>query len=123
MDFVVGTPSRYHKRVMVSPNAPTRIPKGSYFFVLHQRGEPIASGIAEYYNGYTIRVIEVRSEFRRKGLGNYIVSEIVKFLHPKGKEIRLYVDPSNKPAISLYTKLGFKKVKEGTAFGDKYIHS
>lgn len=107
---------------MLTEKAPSTIPKGSYFFVLKKDGI-MASGIAEYYNGYTLRIIEVRSDLRGKGIGTEFVSKIVKFLKPKHKEIRLYVDPTNKPAVAVYTKLGFKKVKEGTAFGDKYVHS
>jgi GNAT superfamily N-acetyltransferase len=124
MDFMIGTPSRYSKRFMLAKKAPTTLPKGSYFFVLKENRELLGSAIAEYYgNGYTLRLVEIRETNRGKGLGKLLVSQIVSFLKPKGKEIRLYVDPTNKPAIAVYTKLGFKKIKSGTAFGDKYVHA
>lgn len=124
MDFITGTPSRYSKRYMVSAKAPSTIPKGSYFFVLRDKRELLGSAIAEFYgNGYTLRVVEIQESKRGKGLGKLLMTQIVSFLKTKQKEIRLYVDPSNKPAISLYTKLGFKKIKSGTAFGDKYVHA
>ena len=49
-----------------------------------------------------------------EGLGYLEDIEIIKLakkdLKPKPKIIRLGVFPTNKPAISLYKKLGFKKV-------------
>lgn len=58
--------------------------------------------------------ISVRKEYRGMGLGSYLMKEIIKLakkeLKPKPKIIRLSVLPTNKPAINLYKKLGFKKV-------------
>ena len=124
MDFMIGTPSKYSKRYMLADKAPTTLSKGSYFFLLKQNRQILGSAIAEMYvNGYTLRIVEIREDIRGRGLGKLFVSEILSFLKPKQKEIRLYVHPANKPAITVYTKLGFKKIKSGTAFGDKYVQS
>lgn len=58
--------------------------------------------------------ISIRREYRRIGLGSYLVEKIIKLakkeLKPKPKIIRLGVYPINKPALSLYKKFSFKKV-------------
>jgi len=60
--------------------------------------------------------IAIRSSYRGIGLGNYLMEEIVKLakkeLKPKPKIIKLSVFSTNKPAIKLYEKQGFKKVAE-----------
>jgi len=57
--------------------------------------------------------ISTRRDYRRIGLGKYLMKEIIKLakkeLRPKPKIIRLSVFPTNKPAIKLYQKFGFKK--------------
>lgn len=56
----------------------------------------------------------IRKDYRGIGLGKYLMAEIIKLarkeLKPKPKIIRLSVFPTNKPAIRLYKKYGFKKV-------------
>ena len=58
--------------------------------------------------------ITIRKSYRGIGLGTYLTDKILKLakkeLKPKPKIIRLSVFPTNKPAISLYKKFGFKKV-------------
>ena len=58
--------------------------------------------------------INIRKEYRKMGFGNYLTGKIIdmakKELYPKPKIIRLGVFSTNKPAISLYKKYGFKKV-------------
>jgi ribosomal protein S18 acetylase RimI-like enzyme len=121
MDFRIGTPSQYSKSKMVAEKAPDSIPPRSYFLTMKDGPQLVGSLIAKRYNdSYVIRLVEVLGEFRGMGFGTKMMNEIIQFLKPKKLPILLYVDPFNKPAISVYTKLGFKKVKEGTAFGDKY---
>lgn len=58
--------------------------------------------------------IAIRKDYREIGLGSYLMKEIIKLakkeLKPRPKIIRLRVFPTNKPAIRLYRKFGFKKV-------------
>jgi len=58
--------------------------------------------------------ITIRKGYRGIGLGKYLMGEIIKLakkeLKPKPKIIRLSVFATNKPAIGLYKKYGFKKV-------------
>lgn len=58
--------------------------------------------------------IAIRKGYRGIGLGSYLMKEVIKLakkeLKPRPKIIRLGVFPTNKPAIRLYRKFGFKKV-------------
>ncbi len=60
--------------------------------------------------------ITVRKDYRGIGLGGYLTNQIIKLakkqLKPSPKNIRLSVFSTNKPAITLYKKCGFKKVAE-----------
>ena len=57
--------------------------------------------------------IIIKKDYRAIGLGSYLIKEIIKLakkeLNPQPKIIRLSVFPTNKPAIKLYKKQGFKK--------------
>ena len=58
--------------------------------------------------------ISVRKGYRRIGLATYLGKEVIKLakkeLKPAPEIIKLSVYSANKPALKLYTKLGFKKV-------------
>lgn len=58
--------------------------------------------------------IIIRKEFREMGFGNYLMKETIKLakkqLKPHPKIIRVSVFSTNKPALNLYKKNGFKKV-------------
>ena len=124
MDFFIGTPSQYSKSKMVAENAPTSIPKGSYFVTMKDGPELAGSLIAKRYeNSFIIRHVEIRGDYRGIGFGKKIMDVIIEHLKPKKLPIQLYVDPQNTPAVNLYKKLGFKLIKKGAAFGDKYALS
>ncbi|MCD6177790.1 GNAT family N-acetyltransferase [bacterium] len=59
-------------------------------------------------------VVMVHREYRRRGIGEYLSRKAIelakKYLRPSPRIIRLSVLPTNKPAMNLYRKLGFKKV-------------
>jgi ribosomal protein S18 acetylase RimI-like enzyme len=58
--------------------------------------------------------ITIKKGYRGIGLGTYLMKEIIKLakgkLKPKPRILRLTVFPTNKPAMGLYKKLGFKVV-------------
>lgn len=121
MDFYIGTPSQYSKSKMVSEKAPKSIPAGSYFLTAKDGPELAGSLIAErYQDTYVIRLVEVREDFRGFGVGTKLMTHIIHYLKPKKRPIILYVDPKNHTAVHIYKKLGFKLIKSGAAFGDKY---
>jgi len=57
---------------------------------------------------------KIISACRGVGMGKYLMAEVIKLakreLKPKPEIIRLSVFSNNKPAISLYRKIGFKEV-------------
>lgn len=57
--------------------------------------------------------IAVLPEFRRRGIGTALMVKAMDFMRGKygAAEVYLEVRVSNEPAIKLYEKLGFKKVK------------
>jgi len=69
-------------------------------------------GLRESHVG--ILGISVRKEYRGKGLGKYLMKEVLNLakrkLKPKPKIIRLSVFSTNQIAQNLYRKLGFKAV-------------
>jgi ribosomal protein S18 acetylase RimI-like enzyme len=124
MEFRIGTPSQYSKSKMVSKEAPTSIPAGSYFLTAKEDGQVVGSLVAKKYEkSYVIRHVEVSETQRGKGIGTKLMEHIIDHLKPKNQPILLYVDPKNTPAVNLYKKLGFKLIKKGAAFGDKYALS
>ena len=60
--------------------------------------------------------ITIKKGYRGIGLGTCLMKEIIRLakkeLKPKTKVFRLSVFPTNKPAIALYGKMGFKVVAE-----------
>ena len=56
-------------------------------------------------------------EFRKKGYGTYFLESIIQKMTEEGIiDLTLEVRPSNKDALNLYTKLGFKEVSIRKAY-------
>ena len=88
----------------------------------------VITGYIEYndiYEKIDIVNIYVKEEYRNKGVGYNILSELVNLSKRNGKEnITLEVNIENDIAIKLYNKCGFKKVaiREGYYNGtDGYL--
>ncbi len=57
--------------------------------------------------------ISIDKNFRRKHYGENLLKESIKEMRLNGiSSILLYVNMENLPAIGLYEKMGFKKIKE-----------
>ena len=55
--------------------------------------------------------VAVDADYRNKGIGKLLVSEMIKMSHERGiKNIFLEVRVSNAPAIHLYESFGFEKI-------------
>lgn len=71
----------------------------------------LKEGIQDHIGGLGISVLK---EYRGKGIGFTLMETLIDLakrnLHPKPKTIRLSVMETNKVAINLYKKVGFKKV-------------
>ena len=69
------------------------------------------AGVIDTLDQLEITNIVVKKKFRKKGIGNKLLQDLIKIAKEKGKiEITLEVNNINLPAIKLYEKNGFKKV-------------
>lgn len=60
-----------------------------------------------------ILTIAVDPDYRKKGVGRALMEETLRKLYAdRAAKLFLEVDANNQPALSLYTKLGFKKIGE-----------
>ncbi len=68
--------------------------------------------IYDFWDGEILN-IAVKNEYRKQGIGEKLMQEIIDFLRLEKKEnVFLEVRKSNLPAQSLYQKLGFMKIGE-----------
>ncbi len=82
-----------------------------YFLVAEENGKVVGyiSGVARISKIGHIVSIAVDPDYRRRGIGNLLIEALLKkFKNDKMKKVRLEVRVSNKPAINLYVKIGFK---------------
>lgn len=78
------------------------------------------AGVIDTVDQLEITNIVVRKDFRKKGLGNELLTELIKLAKENGKEkITLEVNNTNLVAIKLYEKNGFKNV----GFRKKYYNN
>lgn len=54
-------------------------------------------------------------EYRNQGISTYLMKTLLNDIHISGKKAVLYVKKENKPAITLYKKLGFQVVNDYSA--------
>ena len=118
---MIGTPSQYSQSKLIGTNSPKSLERGSYFANVSDGSDIVGSlYVKKYKNSYIIRDVFVLPSARGRGIGKQLMVDILKFLQPKKLPIQLYVDSTNGVAIKLYTTLGFKLIKKGAAYGDKY---
>lgn len=78
------------------------------------------AGVIDTVDQLEITNIVVRKDFRKKGVGNELLTELIKLAKENGKEkITLEVNNTNLAAIKLYEKNGFKNV----GFRKKYYNN
>lgn len=80
------------------------------FLVVEKEGEVIGFviGIAQKKEGH-ILVIAIRDDFKRKGIGTFLMKKLIDVYKKKGiTRLKLEVRASNIAAISMYKNLGFK---------------
>jgi ribosomal protein S18 acetylase RimI-like enzyme len=85
-----------------------RYPTGNFQIIVFDRQD-----VGRYYTSESdseIRLIDITllPGFQKKGIGTYILKELIKKADRLNKKISLQVDPAN-PALHLYIDLGFSK--------------
>ena len=122
---MIGLPSEYTQSKLIGTNSPLELKEGSCFMNIVEDNKIIASLYVNPYNNtaYIIRDVFVLPEYRNKGYGKKLISEILEHLIPTNRNIYLYTNPKNEAAIKLYTSYKFKLIKKEGAWGDKYKYS
>ncbi len=88
-------------------NYPFSIP----FVILHSPNERLMGYIILWFMQKEVQIsnFALHPDFRRKGVGEAVLRDILDKVTKEGaSEIFLEVRPSNRPARSLYEKLGFQ---------------
>ena len=71
--------------------------------------------------------LRIHKDFRGNGYGKYLLDEVINNLYQKGyKEYTIGVEEDNKPALRLYSKLGFSELVatiDEEYQGDSYTYS
>lgn len=81
-------------------------------FILDVKGNPGGYGqILIVDEEYYLVNFGVTTEYRKKGFGEYFLSQIINSCNSSGIEhLNLCVDNDNIPAVNLYKKIGFKEL-------------
>lgn len=78
------------------------------------------AGVIDTLDQFEITNIVVKKKFRNNGIGNALLIELIKLAKTNNKDkIILEVNNTNKPAIKLYEKNGFKNI----GFRKKYYNN
>lgn len=85
--------------------------KPAGFCVTAKTYSPEAGGIV-----IIIEDLYIRPEFRSKGLGSVLFKELEENGDPRLKRLRLEISEDNTRAISLYERLGFKRLPYGQMY-------
>ena len=84
---------------------------GTVQFVPNHEDKDLADGKTTAY----LEALEVREDFRKRGLGTWLVTSVERLAVEQGfRRLTLMVEPDNGPALSLYRKLGFVFFKDST---------
>ena len=84
---------------------------GGQLLVMEEKGTGIISGTSWMtFDGRRILLhhFSVLPEFQGKGLSKILMNESLQFVKEKGYQVKLEVHSSNKKAITLYKKVGFR---------------
>ena len=98
------------KRVLLVAEAGGQL-VGTVQFVPHHEDKDLADGKITAY----LLALEVKDEFRRRGLGSWLVASVQHLALDQGfRRLTLMVEPDNGPALSLYQRLGFTAFKNSS---------
>ena len=88
----------------------TKFPGASFQVIIYNKQD--AGRFYTWENDHEIRLIDITllPQFRAKGIGNFLLGELIKKSDKVQKKISLHVDPVN-PALKLYLRSGFIHIK------------
>jgi ribosomal protein S18 acetylase RimI-like enzyme len=88
----------------------TKYPGAAFRVIIFKKKD--AGRFYTWENENEIRLIDITilPQFRGKGIGTFLLEELIKKSDTVQKKISLHVDPAN-PALQLYRRLGFIHIK------------
>ena len=88
----------------------TKFPGAAFQVIIYNKQD--AGRFYTWENDHEIRLIDITllPQFRAKGIGNFLLGELIKKSDKVQKKISLHVDPVN-PALKLYLRSGFIHIK------------
>lgn len=87
------------------------IVSGYNCWVLEEKERVVAYGVVQIAVGEAhLLNITVDPKQQGKGLGRYLLNELIEVARPKASTMFLEVRPSNLPAIHLYLSVGFNEI-------------
>ena len=85
---------------------------------LDLRGNPMETGVGEYY----LDCMAIKHEFRGKGIGHRLMEAAIELGKKLGHTcFTLLVEKSHKQLAEYYSRLGFRPKEEMFAFGTEYV--
>lgn len=92
--------------------------RGGRFFVLEEGEEEIigTAWVTDDGRRLYLHHLVVDPDYRGRGYGKLLTKKTLKFVGEKGRQIKLEVHDDNVPAIGLYEKYGFKKLRNYDVF-------
>lgn len=85
-------------------------------FLIERDGKAISASIITWFDEEKKPLLAfsmTHPDFKNQGLGTYLLKKSINALLEEGyRELYLVVTDGNKPALHLYEKLGFKRIKE-----------
>jgi ribosomal protein S18 acetylase RimI-like enzyme len=88
----------------------TNFPGAKFELILYKQKK--AGRIFTWESESEIRLIDITllPAFRNKGIGTFLLNELISHSHKVRKKISLHVEPAN-PALYLYSRLGFSRIR------------
>jgi ribosomal protein S18 acetylase RimI-like enzyme len=82
------------------------------YWVIEHDGVP-AGRLYLHYQPKDLRIVDIAlmPEYRRRGIGRAILSQLLADAQASGRNVSLHVERNN-PALALYYDLGFKEISE-----------
>jgi ribosomal protein S18 acetylase RimI-like enzyme len=88
----------------------TKFPDAAFRVIIFNKKD--AGRFYTWENDHEIRLIDITllPEFRGKGIGTFLLKDLIEKANKVQKKISLHVEPVN-PALQLYRRLGFIHIK------------
>ena len=93
-------------------------------FIAYDNETPVGyNSIVRYEDGFYVYQIAVKKEYQGKGIGTAMLKEAIEIAEKENTFITAHVMYYNIPSQKMFTKQGFKKIKENDEGNGFYIRT